>query len=60
MTQTMYGYLSDLSGGGAGGLRITLDYRLPFEQIKSTRFHVINAALKRSARRLEGQGVSVL
>ena len=34
--------------------------RVPFESVKTYRFHLVNQAMKRVARRLDGQGVSVL
>lgn len=53
------GYLSMLTGGGSGGLKLRLDVRLPFESVKAHRFNVVNQGIKRAARRVDGHGVSV-
>ena len=53
------GTLTEIKGGGNGGLWITLTTRVPF-MIKNMKFHVINRMLKRKCRRLDGKTVSVL
>ena len=53
------GTLTEMKGGGKGGVWVTVTNRVLFA-VKNVRFHIINRALKRKCRRLDGKTVSVL